>query len=92
MKFAAIGLVLGASVASQAQLSGFHDMFRLLKKEGKLTYTQDVSGEVRVPAKPMALPKQPDDEQVLEVVHYGSISVQGDNVELTEARGLEPQW
>ncbi len=84
MKFAAIGLVLGASVASQAQLSGFHDMFRLLKKEGKLTYTQDVSGEVRVPAKPMALPKQPDDEQVLEVVHYGSISVQGDNVELTE--------
>ena len=85
MKFAAIAIVLGAAGATQAQVSGFSDMFRMLKRDGKLFYKQDLSAELKqLPPKVSPMPAQPDDTKVLELVHYGEISVKGSQIELSD--------
>ncbi len=85
MKFAAIAIVLGAAGATQAQVSGFSDMFRMLKRDGKLFYKQDLSAELKQPPpKVSPMPAQPDDTKVLELVHYGEITVKGSQIELSD--------
>jgi hypothetical protein len=84
MKFAAIGIVIGAAAASQAQVGAFQDLFKMLKREGKITYTQDLSAEQKPTPKVSPLPKQPDDEKILEIVQYGDFSAKGDEIELTD--------
>ena len=84
MRFAAIALVIGAAGVSQAQISGFNDMFRVLRESGKLTYTQVLSGEKQPVPKPVPLPAQPDDAHQLEVLHYGAISAKGNQISLTD--------
>ena len=84
MKFAAIGIVLGAVTSSQAQLAGFSDMFQMLRKSGKITYKQDLSAEKKMPLVVKPLPAQEDNPNQLEVLHYGAISTKGDEVELSD--------
>jgi LPS-assembly protein len=85
MKFAAIAIVLGAAGATQAQVSGFSDMFRMLKRDGKLFYKQDLSAELKqLPPKVSPMPDQPDDTKVLELVHYGEITVKRSQIELSD--------
>jgi LPS-assembly protein len=83
VKFAAIALVLGVSGFSQAQISGFQGLFAEMRKSGKLNYPQNLSGEKQTPLKVQPLPKQPDDEKILEILHYGDITAKGDEIELS---------
>ena len=89
MKFAAIGVVLGATAVSRAQLAGFTDMFTALRQAGKITYKQDLSGEQKPPPKSNPLPPQPDNPNQLEILHAGTFGGVGDNIELSD--GVEIQ-
>lgn len=85
MKFAALGLVIGVSVSAEAQLTGFNTLFKQLQREGVFTFKQDLSGEKQKPIPvPNPLPKQQDDGKVLEILHYGEISIKGDDIELSD--------
>ena len=83
MKYAAIAAVLGVSCASQAQYSGLSGIFTKLRKDGKLNYTQDLSGEKTAPPKVSPMPAQQDDDKIIEILSFGDISIQGNEFELT---------
>ena len=84
MKFAAIAVVVGVSAASQAQLAGFTEFISALGRSGKVSFTQNLSGEKQQPIKSSRLPVQPDDDHQLEILHAGTAKSLGRDVELSD--------
>lgn len=85
MKIAALGIVLATASVGSAQLSGFDSLMKALHSKGYIKFKQFLPvGEKIVPPVQQPMPAPEDNPKELEVVHYGNISVKGNDIELTD--------
>ena len=85
MKYAALGLVFALAGVSSAQSFGIDNLVRAAMTSGAIKFQQTLPMGEKLPPLPKSvpLPPAPDNPNALEVVHYGDVKANGNDIELT---------